>query len=141
MCRKKCIDKYLCFVFPFLNKINLEYRRVVQVIQTPNDLLDRFGLVEFVGIRRWYYNMHDYELDLIELCCTRICIIRCAWCEIKPCEYSVGCGGSCMFLSELIWERSWTTLAAKRHYVGWLLIPRLLIINDSIDNSPIMRTK
>lgn len=28
-------------------------------------------------MRRWYYNMHDDELDLIELCSMRICIIQC----------------------------------------------------------------
>jgi len=65
----------------------------------------------------WSYRVVGIYTDDVVTCMTMNSILSSralfalcsAWCEVKPREYSVGCESSCMFLSELIRERSRTT--------------------------------
>lgn len=109
---------------------------------------------------RWYYNMHDDELDLIESCFTRICIIRCL-ARSNAAPVYIRRDAKARVCTERInsreaeWEKKREKEREERgsgcasHLLQnlsdvvcrALLIARLLIINDGIDNSPIMRAE
>lgn len=110
-------------IYPFLNLISITLSTSNQINRTPNCYWSKYS--DYCWL---VWNRRVCRADDIITCMTmnsipssralRAFALCGAWCEVKPREYSVGCESSCMFLGELIRERS--ALAAKRQWCNAL---------------------